>query len=69
MNYNPCIGCTLCVAACPVGAIAKDGAFDALACTTHNYREFMSGFTDWAQTVADSEDAASPERVLNGYGT
>jgi hypothetical protein len=44
--------------ACPVGAIAKDGAFDALACTTHNYREFMSGFTDWARTVADSEDAA-----------
>lgn len=23
-----------------------------------NHREFMSGFTDWAQTVADSEDAA-----------
>ena len=58
LDYNPCIDCKLCVAACPVGAIAKDGAFDALACTTHNYREFMSGFTDWAQTVADSEDAA-----------
>ncbi|CAL9288019.1 4Fe-4S binding protein [Streptomyces sp. SudanB52_2052] len=58
LDHNPCIDCKLCVAACPVGAIAKDGAFDALACTTHNYREFMSGFTDWAQTVADSEDAA-----------
>ncbi|MGY0063598.1 4Fe-4S binding protein [Streptomyces sp. LZ34] len=58
LDYNPCIDCKLCVAACPVGAISKDGAFDALACTTHNYREFMSGFTDWAQTVADSEDAA-----------
>jgi Fe-S-cluster-containing hydrogenase component 2 len=58
LDYNPCVDCKLCVAACPVGAIGKDGAFDALACTTHNYREFMSGFTDWAQTVADSEDAA-----------
>ncbi|MGV9757728.1 4Fe-4S binding protein [Streptomyces tricolor] len=58
LDYNPCVDCKLCVAACPVGAIGKDGAFDPLACTTHNYREFMSGFTDWAQTVADSEDAA-----------
>jgi ferredoxin len=58
LDYSPCIDCKLCVAACPVGAIHKDGDFDALACATHNYREFMSGFTDWAQTVADSEDAA-----------
>ena len=58
LDYSPCIDCKLCVAACPVGAISKDGEFDGLACTTHNYREFMSGFTDWAQTVADSQDAA-----------
>ncbi|MBP5942013.1 4Fe-4S binding protein [Streptomyces acidiscabies] len=58
LDYNPCIDCKLCVAVCPVGAIDKGGAFDALACATHNYREFMSGFTDWVQTVADSEDAA-----------
>ncbi|MER5547861.1 4Fe-4S binding protein [Streptomyces sp. NPDC002589] len=58
LDYSPCVDCKLCVAACPVGAIGKDGSFDALACTTHNYREFMSGFTDWVQTVADSEDAA-----------
>ncbi|MBY8844389.1 MULTISPECIES: 4Fe-4S binding protein [unclassified Streptomyces] len=58
LDYDPCVDCKLCVAACPVGAIGKDGAFDPLACTTHNYREFMSGFTDWVQTVADSEDAA-----------
>ncbi|MFC3893850.1 4Fe-4S binding protein [Lentzea rhizosphaerae] len=58
LDYNPCIDCKLCVAACPIGAIRKTGEFDALACATHNYREFMSGFTDWVQTVADSEDAA-----------
>lgn len=58
LDYNPCIDCKLCVSACPVGAISKDGDFDALACMTHNYREFMNGFTDWAQTVADSQDAA-----------
>ncbi|MGW1289527.1 4Fe-4S binding protein [Streptomyces sp. NPDC002586] len=58
LDYSPCVDCKLCVAACPVGAIGKDGSFDALACATHNYREFMSGFTDWVQTVADSEDAA-----------
>ena len=28
-----------------------------LACSMHNYREFMGGFTDWAQTIADSDDA------------
>ena len=36
----------------------KDGEFDFVACSVHNYREFMGGFTDWAQTIADSDDAA-----------
>jgi Fe-S-cluster-containing hydrogenase component 2 len=58
LDYSPCLECKLCVAACPVGAIKKDGDFDFLACSTHNYREFMGGFTDWVQTVADSTDAA-----------
>lgn len=58
LDYSPCLECKLCVAACPVGAIKKDGGFDFVACSTHNYREFMGGFTDWAQTVADSSDAA-----------
>ena len=44
------------MAACPVGAIKKNGDFDFFACSTHNYREFMGGFTDWVQTVADSAD-------------
>ncbi|MFE0021104.1 (4Fe-4S)-binding protein [Amycolatopsis sp. NPDC059021] len=56
LDYNPCLECKLCVAACPVGAIGKDGEFDVVACATHNYREFMGGFTDWVETVADSAD-------------
>jgi epoxyqueuosine reductase QueG len=58
LDYNPCLECKLCVAACPVGAIGKDGAFDPKVCATHNYREFMSGFTDWVETIADSRDGA-----------
>jgi hypothetical protein len=45
------------VAACPVGAVAPDGHFDFTACLTHNYREFLGGFTDWVEQVADSKDA------------
>jgi Fe-S-cluster-containing hydrogenase component 2 len=64
LDYSPCLECKLCVAACPVGAIKKDGDFDFVACSVHNYREFMGGFTDWAQTVADSTSAADfRERV------
>lgn len=57
IDYNPCLSCKLCVAACPVGAIKPDGQFDPSACLTHNYREFMSGFTDWVDQIADSGSA------------
>ncbi|MBF2063242.1 MAG: SCP2 sterol-binding domain-containing protein [Calothrix sp. C42_A2020_038] len=57
IDYNPCLECKLCVTACPVGAIGNDGNFNFSACYTHNYREFMSGFTDWAETIADSKNA------------
>jgi ferredoxin len=55
VNYNPCLECKLCVAACPVGAIKPDGAFDTASCYTHNYREFMGGFSDWAEQIADAK--------------
>jgi NAD-dependent dihydropyrimidine dehydrogenase PreA subunit len=58
IDFNPCLSCKLCVAACPTGAIAPDGHFDFLACYTHNYREFMGGFTDWVETIASSKKAS-----------
>ena len=54
LDFNPCLECKLCVAACPVGAIGKDGYFNFSACMTHNYREFMGGFVDWVGAVTDS---------------
>ena len=63
IDYNPCLSCKLCVAACPVGAIGPDGHFDFASCYTHNYREFMGGFGDWAEHVAD---AGSPLLAQTG---
>ncbi len=63
--YNPCLECKLCVAACPTGAIGADGHFDFSACYTHNYREFMGGFTDWVERIADSPNATAYRRKVS----
>ncbi|MBA2951295.1 SCP2 sterol-binding domain-containing protein [Streptomyces himalayensis] len=57
IEFNPCLECKLCVTACPTGAIASDGHFNFSACYTHNYREFMGGFGDWAEQVAESSNS------------
>ena len=54
LSFNPCLQCKLCVAACPVGAIKPDGAFDFSACLTHNYQQFMGGFVNFVENVASS---------------
>lgn len=65
IDYNPCLECKLCVAACPVGAISADGHFNFSACYTHNYREFMGGFTDWVEQIADSKNAHDYRNRVN----
>jgi ferredoxin len=69
IEYNPCVECKLCVAACPTGAIGVDGHFDFSACYTHNYREFMGGFVDWVETIAGSGSASQYRKRVNGSET
>jgi ferredoxin len=69
IDYNPCLECKLCVAACPVGAIASDGRFDAIACLNHNYREFFGGFNDWVQTVANSSSGKAYQEKVSDQET
>jgi Fe-S-cluster-containing hydrogenase component 2 len=64
LDYNPCVECKLCVAACPVGAIGAEGSFNFSACYTHNYREFLGGFSDWAKNIAESKSARDYERKV-----
>ena len=35
---------------------ARTATSTSSPCATHNYREFLGGFTDWAETIADSTD-------------
>ncbi len=69
LDFNPCFECRLCVAACPTGAIKPDGAFDFASCYTHNYREFMSGFADWVETIADAGSARKYRRRIEDHET
>ena len=65
IDYNPCLECKLCVAACPVGAIGQDGSFNFSSCFTHNYREFLGGFSDWVEQIADARDAIDYRRRVS----
>jgi ferredoxin len=69
LDFNPCLECKLCVAACPTGAISPDGHFNFAACYTHNYREFMGGFGEWVETVAASGSAAAYRQKVSGAET
>lgn len=69
INYNPCLECKLCVAACPTGAISPDGQFNFSACYTHNYREFMGGFNDWVEQIADSGNAREYRQKVSAAET
>src|SRR5215467_7189930 len=63
--FNPCLECKLCVSACPVGAIGPEGSFNFASCYTHNYREFLGGFSDWVEQVADARDALDYRRRVS----
>jgi ferredoxin-NADP reductase/Fe-S-cluster-containing hydrogenase component 2 len=65
LEYNPCLECKLCVAVCPVGAIGQDGTFNFSSCFTHNYREFLGGFSDWIEQVADARDVIDYRRRIS----
>lgn len=64
IDFEPCMNCRLCVAACPVGAISADGQFNLSACSNHNYREFLGGFTRFTETIADARDARDLRRQV-----
>jgi ferredoxin len=57
LDYNPCLGCKLCSAACPTGAIEPDGNYNPINCMTHTYRELIGGFTDWVENIANSKNS------------
>jgi hypothetical protein len=50
-------------------SIGPDGSFNFSSCFTHNYREFLGGFSDWIEQVADARDALDyRRRIKSGPG-
>jgi epoxyqueuosine reductase QueG len=65
LDFNPCVECKLCVAACPVGAIMPDGHFVFSACLTHNYQQFMGGFANFVEDIAGSRSVRDFRRKVS----
>ena len=63
-SFDPCLQCKLCVAVCPVGAVASDGAFTGVNCLTHNYRDRLQGFSYWIEQVVQSRSAQDYRRRI-----
>jgi ferredoxin len=69
VDFNPCLDCKLCAAACPVGAIGNDGHFAFVNCMTHNYRDRLGGFQDWAEQLVNSKNSADYRRRVSDQET
>lgn len=69
LDYDPCLNCKLCAAACPTGAIEPDGSYNPVNCMTHSYRELVGGFSDWVEGIADSRNAREYRRRTSDVET
>lgn len=62
-DWNPCVGCNLCVAGCPTAAIKSDGEFDFFSCYNHTYRDSIPGFMDLVRDLGE----AKPQRFAKRW--
>jgi epoxyqueuosine reductase QueG len=69
LTENPCIQCNLCAAVCPTGAITKGQPFDLFACSTHTYRDNMTGFQNWVEAMVTSRDMTEYSTHFNNRET